>query len=79
MNGFIQQCKLSTYCVSGHRKAPALMALSLVWEEEAQTKVQLQGRQVLSRVGGVVFCGKLLRREEGWTKKRDLRVPRNRE
>lgn len=73
MNGFIQQYKLSTYCVSGHRKDPALMALSLVWEEDAQIKVQLQGRQMLSRVGGVVFCGKLLRRGEGWTKKRELK------
>lgn len=77
MNGFIQQYKLSTYCVSGHRQDPALMALSLVWEEDAQIKVQLQGRHVLSRAGGVVFCGKLLRRDEEWTKKRELRVPRN--
>lgn len=48
MNGFIQQYKLSTYCVPGHRQGPALMALYLVWEDE-QIKVQLQGRQELSR------------------------------
>lgn len=30
------------------------MALSLLWEEDARIKVQLQGRQVLSRVSGLL-------------------------
>lgn len=43
MNGFIQQYKLSPYCVPGHRQHPTLTALRLAWEEGPQIKVQLQG------------------------------------
>lgn len=78
MNGFIQQYKLSTYCVSGHRKDPALMALRLVREEDAQIKLQLQGRQVLSRVGGLLWEapeeGRGMDQEKGINSSREHRM-----
>lgn len=75
MNGFIQQYKLSTYCVPGYRQGPALMALNLVWENE-QIKVQLQGRQELSRSRRV---RKVPDEGRGMDQEKRIRVPRNRE
>lgn len=75
MNRFIQQYKLSTYCVPGHGQGPSLMALSLAWKEDVQIEVQLQERQVLSRAGQEVFCGKILSSGEASTKKRESECP----
>lgn len=45
---------------------------TLVWEEDAQIKAQIQWRQVLSRAGQVAYVESFLRRAEEWARKRDL-------
>lgn len=71
MNGSIHQYKLSTYCVPGHSQGPTLMALSLVWEEDAQIKgVIARETSVEQRITSDALW-KAPEKGEGLTKKRE--------
>ena len=71
INGSIQQYKLSTYCVPGHRQGPTLMAFSLVWEEDLQIKgiIAREAGAKQSIASGLLW--KAPEEGEGLTKKKE--------